>query len=270
MSKPSKVAMSSIFPKALRQKTEFFLESHLSPKVWTALQGFWIQTRLIFSKSILLLVVALFAVFAFQGLGKVINQESRVVAIVTAQSIILAVLMSMNLWATERESQTYELLLMRVPNLDSLIWLKLCPVLIWAIILSFPFFLGFGWFVSIPALHLVAYFFFAMTLVLFTVLLTCVVSTFVRVGLASGIVSVIILWMIIIMSMEMRFPFVSRYYYQLPLNPFDPDFDRPMAAVPRATVLKYCIVNRILLLTYSAGLYAWLRRRLGKTEKWIG
>jgi len=145
-----KVVMSSIIPRGLAKKVHRLLERHLPPKVMDWLSQFWIQTRILFSRTLILMVVAMFAVFTWATIKEEIYKESDAFSFLILQSLALAILLHMNLWETEREGRTFELLIMRIPGVNRLIWFKMRVSLLWNFLLLLPFSLGFMWFLTIP------------------------------------------------------------------------------------------------------------------------
>jgi len=255
--------MSSIIPRALVPKLGRLIERHLSLRRWDALNQFWIGTRLIFSRAILLLVAALFVFFSWIALVRNSVTENDAFGILSVQTVILAVLLNMNLWEIEREGRTFELLIMRIPSLNRLIWFKLRISLFWLVFLPIPFFAAFAWFFSIPFFHILLYFVFTLSYALLVCLVTCVVASFVHHGLTSGIVTFVLSAFAMAFFKEAHgLPY--RDYYSLYKHPFE--FATGLSTAQTAWRM---IVNRCFLLLVAAGFYAWLRRRLGKTEKWI-
>ena len=265
MPKPSDhVQMSSIIPRFLVRKAGLFIERHLPLRKWDMLNHFWVQTRLIFSRAILLLVLALTAFFSSIALGKAeyINEE-MVFELLIYQVSVLAILLNMSLWEVEREGRTFELLIMRIPNLHRLIWFKLRVSIFWMIALSIPFFAAYGWFLSIPFYRIFLFFLFIATFATLITFATCVVSSFVHHGLTSGIVTFILSTFVIAISRNARLPYID--FYSLAIQPFQ----LKTAGLSVAQTVWLLIANRCVLLLVTAGFYFWLHRRLGKTEKWI-
>jgi len=256
-----KVAMSSIIPRGLAKKARRLMERHLPPKVIDWLAQFWIQTRILFSRTLILMVVAMFAIFTWATIEKEIYKESDAFDFLILQSIALAILLHMNLWETEREGRTFELLIMRIPGVSRLIWFKMRVSLLWNFLLLLPFSLGFMWFLTIPLWRELLYLFFLMTVAVFVALFTCVVSSFVKRGLPTAIIVAIILTMI---SSFTHLP--AGEYFQIFIFPMKESLLENWSHKRLAIML---IVNRLFLVCVAAHLYWWLYRRLQKTEKWI-
>ena len=253
-----KVRMSSILPKGFRKKIGRLLERVL-PLPWVdALFRFWVQTRLLFSKTLLLMLIGLFVLFSWATIEQGTFKEQQVYEHLVLQSIGLAILLHMALWDTERERRTFELLVMRIPSEHRLIWLKLGVSLLWNFILLLPFFIGYTWFVTIPVERALVYLFFCMSMALFVALLTCVISSFVHRGLAAGIIAAII--MVFLIGLLENIPYNN--YLNLVMCPYlenSGDFRK----------LRYLITNRLLLLGVSGLLYSWFYNRLKKTDRWV-
>jgi hypothetical protein len=259
-----KVVMSSIIPRGLAKKLRRLLERHLSPKVMDWLSQFWIQTRILFSRTLILMVVAMFAIFTWATIKEEIFKEGDAFRYLILQSIALAILLHMNLWETEREGRTFELLIMRIPGVNRLIWFKMRVSLLWNFLLLLPFSLGFMWFLTIPLWRELLYLFFLMTVAVFAALFTCVVSSFVKRGLPTAIIVAIILLMIASFTKFGHLP--AREYFQFFIFPMNERLFENWSHKRLAIML---IVNRLFLLCVAAHLYWWLYRRLQKTEKWI-
>ena len=255
-----KVKMSSIIPRGLGKKIRRFLERLLPFRWLDLLDQFWVQTRLLFSRTLLLMVAALFVFFTWGTVERGTFRESEAYEFLIVQSIALAILLHMNLWETEREGRTFELLMMRIPGRHRMIWFKLRVSLFWTFALSLPFFVGYMWFVNIPVYRGLVYLFFCMSLALFVALVTCVVASYVHMSLATGIITTILIWIMAVFFMAFRPP--KREYYEFFINPFVGDTGK----FKGATAL---IVNRSILFFLIAFLYSWFYERLQKTEKWI-
>ncbi|MBN1900023.1 hypothetical protein JW926_01705 [Candidatus Sumerlaeota bacterium] len=252
--------MSSFIPRSWRKKVEGIIERRLSLGWRDLLNHFWVQTRMIFSRTILLILGAMFFLFTVATVKEQTFKEKEVFLFLIIQSNALAVILHMNLWETEREDRTFELLLMRIPNLWRLIWFKMRVSLFWMIILSLPFFIGYTWFVNIPAYRAFIYLFFCMSCALFSVSITCTVTSFVHNSLATGVISVILIWIFAALLEEARLPWSD--YYNFFINPYDED----MASYVKTLVL---IINRIILFLFVFIFMSWFKERLKKTERWI-
>ncbi|HUT23557.1 MAG TPA: hypothetical protein VM492_04365 [Sumerlaeia bacterium] len=255
--------MSSAMPRGLGRKLGRLLARTLPFKWVDALSQFWVQTRLLFSRSILLMVVAMFALFAWASIAQQISDESRALVLLVLQTAVLSILLHMNLWETEREARTFELLIMRVPSVHRLIWLKLRVSLFWTLVLPLPFFAAFSWFVSIPLTRCAIYLLFIQALAVFIALQTCVVASFVHRGLPTGIIVAVLFWILAGITEEAPLPYKD--FYRPLINPFGKQFD----AVSLLQQVKVLAVNRGVLLAAAACFYWWLHERLKKTEKWI-
>jgi hypothetical protein len=256
-----KVAMSSIIPRGLAKKARRLMERRLPPKVIDWLAQFFIQTRILFSRTLILMVVAMFAIFTWATIKEEIFKEGDAFKFLILQSIALAILLHMNLWETEREGRTFELLIMRIPGVNRLIWFKMRVSLLWNFLLLLPFSLGFMWFLTIPLWRELLYLLFLMTVAVFVALFTCVVSSFVKRGLPTAIIVSIILTMI---SSFTHLP--AGEYFQIFIFPMKESLLKDWSHKRLAIML---IVNRLFLVCVAAHLYWWLYRRLRKTEKWI-
>jgi len=259
-----KVVMSSIIPRGLAKKVRRLLERRLSPKVIDWLAQFWIQTRILFSRTLILMVAAMFAIFTWATIKEEIFKEGDAFKFLILQSTALAILLHMNLWETEREGRTFELLIMRIPGVNRLIWFKMRVSLLWNFLLLLPFSLGFMWFLTIPLWRELLYLLFLMTVAVFVAFFTCVVSSFVKRGLPTAIIVAIILPMISSYSHFGALP--AREYFQIFIFPMKESLLENWSHKRLAIML---IVNRLFLVCVAAHLYWWLYRRLRKTEKWI-
>ena len=241
------------------------LQRRLPLRWWDSLYQFWIQTRLIFSRTTILFVAAQFVFFSWMTTVEELWAEDEVFKLLTFQSLALAVLLNMNLWVAERSERTFELMLMRMPDTDHLIWLKFRVSLFWLFVLPMPFYLGFVWFLDVPPIRCLAYFVFLVSSVVPVALLTCVLSCFVRFPLATGIIAFGLSGMVLGITTELGEEFASRFtgrirdipliFYMMPfLNPL---FARREEIVQlkifeRAWLL---IVNRLVLAAAIVALY---------------
>lgn len=238
------------------------------PLRWAdGLNHFLVETRLIFSRSIILLVAALFIGFLWFTIQEKVNKEDDVYFILLFQGFFLAILLNMNLWESERESHAFELLIMRIPNVNRLIWFKLRVSLGWAALLSLPFFAGFAFFVGIPLPRLLGYYVYCLMAMVLVALLTCIASSFVHHGLTAAIITVIAVYGSFGFLEGLRQAPFGRYF-QIFRYPFQEDLVRYNLTILQNA--KWIILNRLIMIAAIIGMYAWLRRRLMKTEKWIG
>ena len=255
-----KVRMSSIIPRKLAKKLVLLAVKFLPFKWRDVLSRYWVQTRLLFSRTILILVVAMFAFFTWATIEQHTFREQEAFYFLMVQSIGLGILLHMGLWEKERDGRTFELLIMRIPRLHELIWFKLRVSLFWVFFLSLPFFIGYTWFISIPVWRMLVYLLFCMTVSLFAVFLTSVVSSFVHSSLATGIIAVILMWVMAGFLFNARIPRIK--YFQIFLMPFNERY---------GTFENFWLLflNRLILLFIILALYGWFYERLKKTEKWI-
>ena len=196
MRKPNeRVEMSSWIPYWVVRKLKRTAERRLPRPVWDGLCQFWVQTRLIFSRTILLVAGALLLAFTWGTIIMTIEGKTlraiEVCGMLTSQAAILAIAMHMGLWETERDSRAFELLLMRIPNLHRLIWTKLRVSLTWAVMLILPFWLGFSWFATLTLSESLMVLACCLMAIVAAAMLTCVVSSFVQNSLAAGIMFLI-------------------------------------------------------------------------------
>lgn len=265
MSRPPETAPagSSVVPRFLARWVAHAIQALLPLKWADRLYQFWVQTRLIFSRAILLLVGALFAFFTFVAFEQNTIREDDVFGMLTFQVMILSILLNMNLWEVEREGRTFELLIMRIPSLHRLIWFKLRVSLFWLAFLSLPFFAAYAWFVSIPFSHILLFFIFIVSYAVLVAFATCVVTSFVHHGLTAGVVT-FILSSILIASCQ-GFDYAWADYIRVFQHPFE------LKAQNLNTIQKVwrLMINRATLGLAIACCYWWLYRRLAKTEKWI-
>lgn len=264
--------MSSIVPRFLIRRIVGFIERRLPLPWWDVLSQFWVETRLIFSRAIVLLVLALFATFTWAALmnGERLN-EKDVFNMLHYQGLILATLLSMNLWEVEREGRTFELLIMRIPNLHRLIWFKMRIAVFWIATIAMPFFLAYGWFLSVKPGHMIQYYLFIISYGALASFLTCIIASFVHQGLASGIVAFILMQILMFVETVMmenifRHSAYLDYFFTY-LNP--QDLHHPKETLTTVKTFWILLANRLYLALAIAGFYWWLKRRLAKTEKWI-
>lgn len=258
--------MSTIIPARLRQRVTGWVVGHLPLSWQDALGGFMIQTHLIFSRTILMMLAALLVWFTYLAIGKKIHRVEEVYWFLIVQGIALAILTGMNLWEAEREGKTFELLIMRIPSVRQLIWFKLRVSLCWMVALSLPLLLAFWWFVELNWKKALLFELFTLKAALPALLLTCVVSSFVRQSLTTGIITIVIFWLTMGFTENAHIPGLD--YFRLFMSPVD------MAAWIKDDVWWRCALkiggNLTIYFATLAGLYRWLSNRLAKTEIWIG
>lgn len=255
--------MSSIMPRFLSRWLGRAIERLLPLRWCDQLNQFRVETRLIFSRAILLLVGALFAFFTFIAFEQNTIREDDVFGILSFQVMILAILLNMNLWEMEREGRTFELLIMRIPSLHRLIWFKLRVSLFWLALLSLPFFAAYAWFVSIAFSHILLFYIFIVSYAVLVSFATCVVTSFVHHGLTAGIVTFIL--SSILVAFCKGFDYAWADYVRVFQHPFEL---KAPALTTMQTVWRL-VINRAVLGLAVACFYGWLLRRLAKTEKWI-
>lgn len=260
--------MSSIIPKRLIGKIKNYLSSRLSFGSQDFLSNSWIQTRLIFSKTIFLIVAALFVGFSIATISQKIHSQRQAFEILLFQISLLSIIMNLNHWGAERDNKTYEILVMKIPNTHSLIWMKLRVSLFWVCFLIFPFLIGFTWFVEIPILRSGFFYILLIMLSLVVSLITCVVSTIVRQELIAGIISLLLFFALAGLFEGLqgtKFAYSSFIY-----NPYQiRGFFYAFSTDPFSKKLIFFFINRLFYLLTISGLYWWLYRRLSETEKWV-
>lgn len=231
-----------------------------------SINRFRVQTRLLFSKTLFLLLAAMFAFFTWGTIEQNNPKEGVLYIFLLLQSVVLSILVHMDVWEKEREEKTFEMLIMRIPNLHSLIWFKLRVSLFWTVTLTLPFFAGYLWFYRylISPGHMVLYFLFCQMMAVFAALLTCVTASFVHRALPTGIIVIILIWILYGFTENAPIPF--RDYYRPFMNPCDEKFDGD-TLFQRVKVL---LINRIVLLAAISCFYWWFYQRLKKIERWIG
>ena len=265
---------SSILPRELLRRAGRLAEARLPVKWWDGIIQFWVQTQLVFSRSTLMLAGGLLLFFYLQATGQMFNAatggsgqagnpDSTAFVTLFMLGQVLAIMLNMNLWQAEREGRTYELLLMRVPSIHHLIWLKLRVTLIWLIIFPAPLYAGYAWFLDIAISRMLLYWLFATTGCLLTAVLTCVVSSFVRHGLTTGIIAAAVAIPFAVISTNAPLPY--HLYYAAMLDPFGTNLD----GLRLWKYLRILIVNRLIFVAVGVALYWWLHTRLQKTEDWV-
>ena len=259
-------AMASIIPRDLRRRLTGWIVGHLPLRWQDALSGFMVQTRLIFSRTILLMLAALIVWFSYLAIGKESHREQEVFWFLVVQGIALAILTGMNLWEAEREGKTFELLIMRIPSVHKLIWFKLRVSLFWMVVLSLPLLAAFNWFAELGWQKALYYELFTLKAALPALLLTCVVSSFVRQSLTTGIITIVIFWMTAGFTENANIPGLN--YFRLFMAPWAMEEWIKNDIWWRVT-LKIG-GNLAIYFATLIGLYRWLRNRLAKTEIWIG
>ena len=237
---------------------------HISLRKKDALNQFWIQTRLLFSRTLFLLLAAMFALFSWIAFEESNMKEDEVFILLMMQSMVLAILLHMGLWEKERQGKTFELLIMRVANRHSLIWFKLRVSLSWTLALTLPFFAGYTWFFSVPTDRMALYFLFCQMGAAMAALMTCVVGSFVHRGLPAGIIAAILLWILAVMTEGVPLPY--RDFYRPFVNPLNEKFLDELTLLQHTGLL---VANRLSMLLILACMYWWFFKRLRKTEEWV-
>lgn len=131
--------------------------------------------------------------------------------------------------------------------------------------LSLPFFGGYWWFLTLPFSRILVFFLFCVFVMLWTSFFTCIVSSFVRRPLPTGIISAIVIFVVFAFCENMRLPWNFHYYLNFMIFPYEDN----LMMLSGWRYIFVLIVNRIIILTASAAFYAWLYHRLKRTEKWI-
>jgi hypothetical protein len=246
-----------------------WIERALPLPIWDAVFRFYFQTRVIFSRATLLLVAALLVSMSIPILTGEIRDIDDVFGFVTFQTMVLAILIHMNLWQTEREERTFELLVMRVPSVHRLIGLKLGVSLAWLTVLAAPPPIGFAWFLDLPLGELATIGVFALTAAYFVALLTCAIGSLVRSPLATGVVAFVASMFMFGISQglsEAR----DVWKYAPCFAPFLYPFGDAFSAHSFGWKVLLLSLNRAFVLALCGLLYAFLYDRLSRTEKWIG
>lgn len=263
--RPEHQRMSTILPRGVTLRIERTIERRLPLRWWDALNHFRVQTRLIFSRSILLMTAALLGFFAWIAIVENIDSEDEAAEYLRILTVVLTIVLNMNLWAAEREGRTFELLVMRIPSVRQLVWYKLRYSLFWLLILALPFYAALGWFLDLSPAHLFAYWAFWTSSALLVTLLTCVVASFVNHSLTTGIITFVLTMITIAFLDNARLPWIE--YYRL--------FGSPRPRLPGGQEFAWMpwramLINRLVLAAAIACAYLWLRQRLEKIEKWTG
>jgi hypothetical protein len=253
--------MSSIIPRAFLNKMKNIVEERLSIKWRDYFIHFNVQTRLIFSKSILLILLALFIFFSWITIEGLKSKTGEVFNSLHLFVMYLAILMNMNLWEAERDKKTYELLIMRVSNIHKFIWMKLSVSMIWALILLIPFWLGFTWFGSLSLLNSLLIVLFCIMEIIIITLITCVISSLVHHELLTGIVA-----FFVVFSISELFHIPQNGYIDLFINIFNDKYSFFNYTLFR--FIRLYVLNRLFFIVLCAGIYLWLYRRMEDTEKW--
>ena len=255
---PAPSEASSWIPRRLLRALSSFLLRRLPLRWCDRLVRFWIQTRLLFSRTILLMVGALFAGFSWLTIAQKVWQEEAVQGVILVQMLILAILLHMGVWEREREGKTLELLLIHIPEVRELVWLKVSVSLTWTVVLVLPFWGGFIWFAGIPLPRAFVYLVFSLSTAILAAFFTLVVASFVRGSLPAGIVALVLIFMLA-GFMENKPPWHE--YYNVFISPVEEDL-----TFRRAHRL---VVNRVIVLGLIVATYRWLLHRLGRIEKWV-
>ncbi|OPZ09235.1 MAG: hypothetical protein BWZ08_00563 [candidate division BRC1 bacterium ADurb.BinA292] len=248
--------MSSVIPPFLGRWARAGA-GRLPPTLRDALMIFHVQTQLIFSRTILLILACVFAFFTWLAIVAGIHQPNQAYDFLALQSIVMGLLTCMNLWSAESDGGTLELLMMRMRGPGHLIWFKLRVALVWMMILSFPLFAGLGWFVDLGLGRLLVFWVFSMMAALPMMLLTCVVTTFVRNGLTASVLAVVMA--VPVAALTENVPLRWIRFFRL----FIPPYKLLEESLP--TILG----NRLMWLAAVACLVWWLYNRLRRVERWI-
>jgi hypothetical protein len=268
-------------PAELKLRLVAFAKRRLPVRWLDEINHFAIQTRLLFSRFVILLLVAMFVFFTWatvqnarsgeqmsqhnSGFNKTEFQEGSIYGFLLGQSIMLALILHMGLWESEREERTLEFLVMRIPNVHALIWFKLRVSLFWTFALLFPFFLGFVWFYSISFGHACYSLVSSCVEAIFFAMFTCVVASFVHHPLPTGIIVVILGW--IFLGFTEGTPLFYKDYYKPIMYPFDDMY----STWETFDLVRMVVINRLVQILEALGFYAWFAHRLTtRMEKWIG
>ncbi len=261
--------MAGILPGWLKRRFHHFAEERIPLRWADRINRFRVQTRLIFSRAVLMLVLALFVAFTWIVVAQVVEEkflsEAEASIIFYVQVGILAIVLHMNLWEQERENRTFELLIMRVPETGRLIWLKLRVSLFWVFFLSLPFHIALCWFASLPVSHSLVHFLFAQTSGIGVALTTCAIASYVKRGLPTGLITAAVLWMFGGFTEVANF-----FWFKDSMRPFTNPFheERFMLLTDFEYVLVL-VLNRLFVVGLIALAYIWLKTRLSQTEKWV-
>lgn len=260
---PSQVKISSVIPVKLIRKIRRKMEDYLPVKLVDRLDRFWVQTRLLFSKSMLAMVAGLLAFFIWVTIEMEVFRFSDILEFLFLQATALTILLHMGLWTREKEYGTYELFIMRLKRPSRVIWSKLTVSFIWTILLIMPFFIGLTWFVTMNFKAVLLCLLFLIPTAMLTAIFTCIVSTFVRSSLPAAIISGIILAIIAGILAKGQLPW-SRYYNPF-LNPLQEYF---IENIPYRKQMVFIVVNRLSIITGIGLLYWWLYNRMKVSERW--
>lgn len=246
--------------------------------LWDRIYWFVIQTKLLFSVTIILIVGALMLLFIWATIGLafamsqgMLQNEGASLAqlshgVLWQMAIFLTIVMHMNQWEVERDDRTFELLIMRLPNIHRLIWFKLFVSISWVFILIIPLYVGLSLFADISLMGGVSVLIFTLMSALLVGLATCVVASFVHHPLATGIITVILTF---VGAAILDIPVWPKpYAYAFQLFIFPPDLFDP-EKIKDSLQIWYAIANRAFFLFAACSIYWWLYRRLSQTEKWI-
>jgi hypothetical protein len=279
---PPPKEMSSIISWGLIRKWAERWQNRLPLWIWDRIYWFVIQTRLLFSVTILLIVGALMLLFIWATIGLAIVMATGQLAtqlegqgvtlaqvihsVLFQQAIFLTIVMHMNQWEVERDDRTFELLIMRIPNIHRLIWFKLFVSITWVFILLFPVYLGLSLFADTSLASGLSILIFCLMSALTVALFTCVIASFVHHPLATGFITLILTFVGAAILDNPAWPKPYAHAFQIFIYPpmlFDP------AMIKDSLQLLYAILNRLFYLFVTLGIYWWLYRRLSQTEKWI-
>ena len=275
---PSPEKMSTLISRQAIRRWAERAQNHLPLWLWDRIYWFAIQTKLLFSLTIILVAGAMMLYFilvtgvlAFQlandGLNEIPLEPPELVYSFLLQMVIfLAIVMHMNQWEVEREDRTFELLIMRIPNIHRLIWFKLFVSTSWVFILTLPMFFGLAWFAGMPILSGLASLLFALMAALVVGVFTCVIASFVHHPLATGILTFVLVSIAANIMDAQAWPAPYAWAFRMFVYPpalFDD------ANIKDSWQLWYLLFNRSFFVFVALSIYWWLYRRLSATEKWI-
>lgn len=282
---PPKEMSSIISWQGIRKWAERW-QNRLPLWIWDRIYWFVIQTRLLFSITIILIVAALMLLFIWATIALAIAMSTPSIAteiasdveregatlahiihsVLFQQAVLLAIVMHMNQWEVERDDRTFELLIMRIPNIHRLIWFKLFVSITWVFILIFPVYVGLALFIDAPLLDGLSSLAYTLMTALTVALFTCVMASFVHHPLATGLITLILTFVGAAILDNPTWPKPYAMAFQIFVYP--PDIFNP-ANIKDSLQVWYAIANRVFYCFVTMGVYWWLYRRLGQTEKWI-
>jgi len=259
-----KVVMSSFIPPALRRWVVSSLEKRLSLRSLDRLNHFWLQTRLIFSKTAMAVVLGVLVFFTWITIAREISSEREAFEFLQVMVVLITVVLHMSLWESERDARTMELLLMRVSSPIRLIRMKMTISLFWTMFFVMLLLAGLAWFLDMHLLVFLKALLFLSTAAVFVAMFTCVVATFIHRSLPTGIVSGIIIFFLMGVFSE-----IHRLGWGMVINIFCIPFFRDDYGYTNWQIFKYWATNRILLIILLINLFVWLKNRLGRTQSWV-